>query len=258
MQGLSFRLLWVKVVFAGLLSLAPVLGSPVLGSEPIRCAPCTPEKLSECPAVAPDCEEAVREPGCGCCLTCALKKGDLCGVYTAHCGTGLRCVPRPGDTKPLWSLTKGQAVCTEIERNPAPPLSDNGEMNAEAIADHGFPHYLMGLKPFDPRDASEAQESMKAKLNAIRKTLAGQGPCHAELQIALERIAASQQKLGDKFTTFYLPNCDKNGFYKAKQCETSLEGEAARCWCVSSWNGKSIRSSADLLGDSECQQELTH
>lgn len=44
-----------------------------------------------------------------------------------------------------------------------------------------------------------------------------QGPCHIELHAALDIIASSQQKLGEKFTTFYLPNCDKHGFYKAKQ-----------------------------------------
>lgn len=44
-----------------------------------------------------------------------------------------------------------------------------------------------------------------------------QGPCHVELHSALEVIASSQQQLGENFTTFYLPNCDKHGYYKAKQ-----------------------------------------
>lgn len=43
------------------------------------------------------------------------------------------------------------------------------------------------------------------------------GPCHVELHAALDMIASSQQQLGDKFTTFYLPNCDKHGYYKPKQ-----------------------------------------
>lgn len=47
-----------------------------------------------------------------------------------------------------------------------------------------------------------------------------QGPCHIELHAALDMIASSQQKLGEKFTTFFLPNCDKHGFYKAKQVRT--------------------------------------
>lgn len=101
------------------------LGSPVVGPGPIRCAPCTPEKLSQCPAVAPGCTEVLREPGCGCCLACALKAGDLCGIYTAPCGSGLRCTPRPGDPRPLHSLTRGQAVCsesTEPKSTPEPQI----------------------------------------------------------------------------------------------------------------------------------------
>uniref|UniRef100_A0A3Q0S1G2 Insulin-like growth factor-binding protein 1 n=1 Tax=Amphilophus citrinellus TaxID=61819 RepID=A0A3Q0S1G2_AMPCI len=206
------------------------LGSPVVGPEPIRCAPCTPERLSQCPAVAPGCTEVLREPGCGCCLACALKAGELCGIYTAPCGSGLRCIPRPGDPRPLHSLTRGQAVCTESTEPEATP-----------------DHYLPGHgRPYDPRAAADAQESMKAKLITVRKKLVEQGPCHLELQTALDKIAKSQQKLGDKLTRFYLPNCDKHGLYKPKQCESSLDGQRGRCWCVNSWNGKRILGSTEL------------
>lgn len=116
MRGL--RHVAVAVAVCSLL-VTVTLGSPVVGSEPIRCAPCTPERLSQCPAVAPGCAEVLREPGCGCCLACALKAGELCGIYTAPCGSGLRCTPRPGDPRPLHSLTRGQAVCTESAA-PAP------------------------------------------------------------------------------------------------------------------------------------------
>lgn len=43
------------------------------------------------------------------------------------------------------------------------------------------------------------------------------------MHAALDTITSSQQKLGEKFTTFYLPNCDKHGYYKAKQvCLSSV------------------------------------
>nr|BDR61322.1 insulin-like growth factor binding protein-1a [Anguilla japonica] len=264
MSGLFMNYFWVAAAFSVLLT--PALSSPLLAQEPIRCAPCTPERQLECPAVAPECEEVLREPGCGCCLACALKKGDFCGIYTAHCGSGLRCTPRPGDTRPLHSLTRGQAVCVEIseaQRSQAPLSADQSELEAEtrngAATPDQVPIYLSGNnKPFDPKAVADAQESMKAKFNAIRKKLVEPGPCHIELQRALEKIAKSQQKPGDKLTKFYLPNCDKQGFYKAKQCESSLDGQKGRCWCVSSWNGKRILGSSDFTGDSECQQELTH
>ncbi|XP_067086824.1 insulin-like growth factor-binding protein 1a [Osmerus mordax] len=259
MSGLSVQFVAAAAVCSLLVTVT--LGSPVLGPEPIRCAPCTPEKLSECPAVAPGCAEVLREPGCGCCLACALKAGDLCGIYTAPCGSGLKCTPRPGDSRPLHSLTRGQAFCTvsiEPERSPEPPNQEleehDAEMeNAASVTDPGYSFYVPGhSKPFDPRAAADAQESLKAKLNSISKKLVEQGPCHVELQRALEKIVKSQQKLGDKLTRFYLPNCDKHGLYKAKQCESFLDGQRGRCWCVSSWNGKKVLGSNDLTGDSEC------
>ncbi|XP_016386098.1 insulin-like growth factor-binding protein 1b [Sinocyclocheilus rhinocerous] len=241
------RRLCVLVLLVSVL-VCPADLSPVIGPEPIRCAPCSPEQLDSCPAVSSDCPEVLREPGCGCCSSCALKKGESCGVYTAHCGAGLRCVPRPGDPRPLHALTRGHAVCTEDDRTEDEP---------DVTSDQGSLHYLLGLnRPLDPRDAAEAQESIKAKVNAIRKKLIQLGPCHTELHAALDLIAESQQTLGDKFTSFYLPNCDKHGFYKAQQCETSLEAQPPRCWCVSSWNGNRIR--VDLASDSQCPQELTH
>ncbi|XP_057713599.1 insulin-like growth factor-binding protein 1 [Corythoichthys intestinalis] len=220
-----------------------VRSSPVVGPEPIRCAPCTQEKLSECPAVPAGCSQVLREPGCGCCMACALEKGSACGVHTAHCALGLRCVPRPGEVRPLHALTRGQGVCTEEQEG------------AEEEADHSSLQYMLSMPD---QDAPDAQESIKAKVNAIRNKLVQQGPCHIELHAALDTIASSQQNLGEKFTTFYLPNCDKHGFYKAKQCESSLVGPPARCWCVSAWNGKIIPGTGDIPGDSECHQEVTH
>ena len=99
--------------------------SPVAGPEPIRCSPCTPEKLSQCPAIAPDCRQVLREPGCGCCMACALDAGSSCGVHTAHCGQGLRCAAGPGEPRPLHALIRGQGVCTQEqgtgEDPPTPP-----------------------------------------------------------------------------------------------------------------------------------------
>lgn len=160
---------------------SPAEQSPFLGPEPIRCAPCTPEKLSACPAAPSGCRELMKEPGCGCCMTCALPEGALCGVYTAHCGTGLRCTPRADDPHPLHSLTRGQAVCTVDHAaqgaSPFPsaesPLVDqilnHNRLLTEEAGEHGVSlHHLLGLdKAGDP----EAHESIKAKANAIRKKL---------------------------------------------------------------------------------------
>ncbi|KAM9500666.1 insulin-like growth factor-binding protein 1b isoform 2-T2 [Clarias gariepinus] len=249
---------------------APAEQSPVRALEPIRCAPCTAEKLSACPAAPSGCTELRKESGCGCCMTCALPEGAPCGVYTAPCGAALRCTPRPDDPHPLHSLTHGQAVCTG--EHPAPgasPLSpaqsplvaeklmlNHNSLLTEEDPERGFSlFHLLGLdRARDP----DALEGIKAKVNAIRMKLVQLGPCHTELHSALDTITASQQALGDKFTTFYLPNCDKHGFYKTKQCETSLVGQHARCWCVSAWNGKRLVGSSDVSEDDLCHQEIAH
>lgn len=83
------------------------------GDEAIHCPPCSEEKLARCQPPT-GCEELVREPGCGCCATCALSKGMPCGVYTARCGSGLRCYPPRGVEKPLHTLMHGQGICMEL------------------------------------------------------------------------------------------------------------------------------------------------
>lgn len=110
MPGLYQNMILVAAV--SLAVPAVVRSSPVVGSEPIRCAPCTQEKLNSCPAIPADCNQVLREPGCGCCMACALEKGASCGVHTAHCAEGLHCTPRPGEARPLHALTRGQGVCT--------------------------------------------------------------------------------------------------------------------------------------------------
>lgn len=58
-----------------------------------------------------------------------------------------------------------------------PELGEHGaEMeNAASVTDPGYSLYVPGhSKPFDPRAAADAQESMKAKLNAISKKLVEQ------------------------------------------------------------------------------------
>lgn len=95
------------------------LAALCLSDQAIRCPVCSEERLARC-RLPEGCEETVREPGCGCCPTCALAKGAHCGVYSPRCGTGLRCYPPRGVERPLHSLMHGQGVCTderEVEEN---------------------------------------------------------------------------------------------------------------------------------------------
>lgn len=76
----------------------------------VPCQPCDQKALSMCPPVPVGCQ-LVKEPGCGCCLTCALEEGQPCGVYTGPCTRGLRCLPKNGEEKPLHALLHGRGVC---------------------------------------------------------------------------------------------------------------------------------------------------
>ena len=109
--------LWAAALTALTLLRGPPVaraGAGAVGAGPVvRCEPCDARALSQCapPPTAPACTELVREPGCGCCLTCALREGDACGVYTERCGTGLRCQPRPAEQYPLRALLNGRGFC---------------------------------------------------------------------------------------------------------------------------------------------------
>lgn len=79
----------------------------------VRCEPCDTGALMLCKPLPKDCAEQVREPGCGCCMTCALGEGQPCGVYTGRCGSGLTCQHQPGESRPLQALLEGRGVCSK-------------------------------------------------------------------------------------------------------------------------------------------------
>lgn len=103
------------------------------GAEVVfRCPSCTAEQQAACPKPPSWCTELVREPGCGCCPVCALQLGEPCGVYTARCGSGLRCSPSEGAEMPLDELVKGLGSCQvrtdNTDTHDEPDVeADNGE-----------------------------------------------------------------------------------------------------------------------------------
>ncbi|XP_037376720.1 insulin-like growth factor-binding protein 1 [Talpa occidentalis] len=228
--------------------------------QPWRCAPCSAEKLALCPPVPASCSEPTRPAGCGCCPTCALQLGAACGVATARCARGLSCRALPGEPRPLHALTRGQGACMP-ESDAVPSAEDTGrpqgspessEMTQEQLL-HSF--HLMAPSGEDVSilwNAISNYESMRARgIASIKKW---KEPCQRELYKVMDRLAKEQQKAGDELYKFYLPNCNKHGFYHSKQCETSLEGEPGLCWCVYPWSGKKIPGTVEIRGDPNCHQ----
>ncbi|XP_075274653.1 insulin-like growth factor-binding protein 1 [Opisthocomus hoazin] len=243
--------------------------APAAAPQPLRCAPCSGEELARCPPVAPGCPEAARQPGCGCCQTCALEPGQPCGVYTARCRRGLRCRVPAGEPRPLSALVRGQGTCL--------PAGEPGAMRTAEPADSVEPEdmplestevthdqllnyqlmFPIGQDKSIPWNAITAYENMKAKRISELKKWKEQGPCQKELYRALYKLAKAQQRSGGEIYKFYLPNCNQNGFYHSRQCETSLDGESAGCWCVYPKDGRKIPGSPQMKGDPECQQYLS-
>lgn len=105
-----------------------ILGLSRCTGSYVPCEPCDEKALSMCPPVPVGCQ-LVKEPGCGCCLTCALAEGQACGVYTGTCTKGLRCLPRSGEEKPLHALLHGRGVCTN-EKGYKPAAAPRGKASS--------------------------------------------------------------------------------------------------------------------------------
>ncbi|XP_069715812.1 insulin-like growth factor-binding protein 1 [Phaenicophaeus curvirostris] len=244
-----------------------LLRSLLAAPQPLGCAPCAPEQLARCPPLAPGCAEPARQPGCGCCPACALGHGQRCGVYTVRCRQGLRCRVPAEEPRPLSALIQGRGTCLpaggaagvraaesdSIESEDMP--LESTEMTQDQLLNYQL-MFPVGQEKSIPWNAITAYENMKAKRISELTKWKEQGPCQRELYRALYKLAKAQQRTGGEIFKFYLPNCNKNGFYHSKQCETSLDGESAGCWCVYPKNGRKIPGSPDIKGDPECQQYL--
>ncbi|XP_051943817.1 insulin-like growth factor-binding protein 3 [Hippocampus zosterae] len=245
-------------------------GSGALGPV-IKCEPCDYGARLSCKPLPKDCAERVREPGCGCCLTCALSFGQPCGVYTGRCGAGLACQHQPGETRPLQALLEGRGVCanaTSARRlvdRPTPPVNELPETIETPDEEHNSTGGVFqnthsahsrptgpvkpALNPFPPSAKAEIlrreqQKRIKSfKMEDVPGPLLTDqqnfsleikpepeyGPCRRELESILGSL-----KITDTLNPrgFRIPNCDKKGFYKKKQCRPSKGRKRGFCWCV--------------------------
>uniref|UniRef100_A0AAY5ENA4 Insulin-like growth factor-binding protein 3 n=1 Tax=Electrophorus electricus TaxID=8005 RepID=A0AAY5ENA4_ELEEL len=209
----------------------------------VRCEPCDVGALVQCKPLPRDCAERVREPGCGCCLTCALVEGQACGVYTGRCGAGLTCQQRPGETKPLQALLDGRGVCLKklSSRTSLATGGDVGEQRAVLEPKAALLHSKLGMiqKEQSKKSQSYKVESVGTAVY-IRSEIAHfwlimfvivcfKGPCRREIESVLKNLKISNV-LNPRF--FRIPNCDRKGFYKKKQCRPSKGRRRGYCWCV--------------------------
>ncbi|XP_042620174.1 insulin-like growth factor-binding protein 5b isoform X2 [Cyprinus carpio] len=192
----------------------------ISGGSFVPCEPCDQKALSMCPPVPVGCQ-LVKEPGCGCCLTCALAEGQACGVYTGTCTHGLRCLPRNGEEKPLHALLHGKGVCTnEKGYKPQHPPIDviHSRKNAAVRKDkkkQQEKHRLLGSTDYSPLPIDKHEPEF--------------GPCRRKLDGIIQSMKDTSRVMA---LSLYLPNCDKKGFFKRKQCKPSRGRKRGICWCV--------------------------
>lgn len=254
----------VLVLLQSSLVLVLLAGGSVLprGELVFRCPGCSAQRLDLCPEVSGLCGEIVREPGCGCCPVCARTQGQLCGVYTPRCSTGLRCYPTPGAAFPLQELLMGLGRC-----GPRVELSGPTESNNEV---HGTENPQSRRPALDSRTWQESAlkqhlkgTQTKMKTNNVDEYRPNRGPqsaCQLELDKVLEEISkiTTEDHRGplENLSELKFPNCDPFGLYNIKQCNMSLRGQRGECWCVNPLTGDQIPASPRVRGDPNCDQYL--
>ncbi|XP_076974819.1 insulin-like growth factor-binding protein 3 [Tamandua tetradactyla] len=262
----------------------------VVAGPVVRCDPCDARAQQLCapPPAALACAELVREPGCGCCLTCALSEGEPCGVYTERCGAGLRCHPHPGEPRPLQALLEGRGLCINASAVDylsayllhGAPLSGNA---SESEEDDAVESSETQALPSTYRVPESRYRPVHSKVDLIKKArardsqryrmLSGShstdtthsdttqnfssetkrepeyGPCRREMEDTLNHL---------KFLNvlnprrIHIPNCDKRGFYKKKQCRPSKGRKRGFCWCVDKYGQRLPGYDAKGKGDIQC------
>ncbi|KAJ1184311.1 hypothetical protein NDU88_001119 [Pleurodeles waltl] len=235
----------------------------------VHCEQCDDKALSMCPPTPTACE-LVKEPGCGCCLTCALAEGQACGVYTERCAQGLRCLPRQGEDKPLHALLHGRGAClpeksyreaTKAERE----SKEHEEPTTSEMVDEAYAPKYRPVFARIPDHKAEAlkkerrKKESKSKVFPVENTAHPRmppdhrheselGPCRIQMETQLQEIKATHRIISRKI---YLPNCDRKGFYKRKQCKPSRGRKRGICWCVDRY-GTRLPGSEFVSGDVQC------
>ncbi|XP_071342635.1 insulin-like growth factor-binding protein 3 [Trachinotus anak] len=254
----------------------------------VRCEPCDAGALLQCKPLPKDCAERVREPGCGCCTTCALGEGQACGVYTARCGSGLTCQHQPGESRPLQALLEGRGVCSSAPSKrlnsiliPAQKQENGGNRVEEGCANvtqtmtvlpgvatvkGGHSRGSMDTRPtlhnkLIQKDQNKKTQSYKVEsvsgganmdmhnfsLESKRET--EYGPCRREMESILNSLKISNV-LNPR--GFRIPNCDRKGFYKKKQCRPSKGRRRGYCWCVDKYGQPLPGLDGRERGETQC------
>ncbi|XP_003966643.2 insulin-like growth factor-binding protein 5 [Takifugu rubripes] len=246
--------------------LLPLLCLRGCGASFVPCQPCDQKAQSMCPPVPLGCQ-LVKEPGCGCCLTCALEEGQPCGVYTGPCTRGLRCLPKNGEEKPLHALLHGRGACRNEKLYKLMHPSKDGEARDASmlpVPDFQTKVPLYGRDHINSRKVQAMKQAKDRKKQLARlgtgnldfsplsvdKLEPDFGPCRIRLDNLLQSMKDTSRVLA---LSLYIPNCDKKGFFKRRQCKPSRGRRRGICWCVDRF-GVKIPGINYAGGDLQCKE----
>lgn len=260
-----------------LLVLCAGFGSRSLALGPmVHCQPCDEKASSLCQADPVGCQ-LVKEPGCGCCLTCALGEGQSCGVYTEVCAAGLKCLPKPEEEKPLHALLHGRGLCRtaksyrqhqeqaagpaekespEAEESIAPDTEEEGYISKPLPKKHSrlSTHKVEALKKDRQKRLRASKIITSSENTAHDRHLTGfkqeseLGPCRRQMEVVMQSLKKAAYLSPHEV---YIPNCDRKGLYKRKQCKPSKGKRRGLCWCVDKY-GLKLPGSEYLHRDFQC------
>ncbi|XP_063790024.1 insulin-like growth factor-binding protein 5 [Pseudophryne corroboree] len=231
----------------------------------VHCEPCDEKAMSMCPPTPVGCE-LVKEPGCGCCMTCALAEAQSCGVYTERCAGGLRCLPKQGEEKPLHALLHGRGVClnekiyrdqVNIEResreeDPTTSDTDDNYNPKPRKGMRGVPdHKVIALNNYRHKKQSAARMvsvESKSQTHSSPEYIIEIGPCRRQMETVMQDMKVAPRVYP---RAFYIPNCDRKGFFKRKQCKPSRGRKRGICWCVDKY-GLKLPGSDYAASDLQC------
>ncbi|KAK7119886.1 hypothetical protein R3I94_021656 [Phoxinus phoxinus] len=144
-------------------------------------------------------------------ITSMLALDEPCGVYTLPCAQGLRCIPPLGEQSPLQALLQGRGVCKNIKS------------------------IITDTPP--PTDYQPSTTDNNEK-----------GPCRKLLNTVLQSIELT---IIHSIQDIYIPNCDRHGSFRRKQCRSSRGMQRGQCWCVDD-KGSKISSRKRNDGSISC------
>uniref|UniRef100_G1Q9W0 Insulin-like growth factor-binding protein 5 n=1 Tax=Myotis lucifugus TaxID=59463 RepID=G1Q9W0_MYOLU len=264
-----------KMVLTAVLLLLAAFAGPAQGQGSfVHCEPCDEKALSMCPPSPLGCE-LVKEPGCGCCMTCALAEGQSWSMCWKKGTQGRRCLGRGRAEAPTCSVIESFGICSwetdfrrlsEIDRESQehedpttadvaeetyapktfrpPKHSRISELKAEAVKKD------RRKKLTQAKFVGGAENTAQTRANAApeMRQESEQGPCRRHMEASLQELKASPRMVP---RAVYLPNCDRKGFYKRKQCKPSRGRKRGICWCVDKY-GMKLPSMEYVEGDFQC------